>query len=376
MKLRILHIVEGVSNKATGQIAVVKELIRYQSLNHNVDMFTIDENNNIPEISGLNKLYLFEPDYKKWKYSRRAKKELEKIISSYDLVHVHGLWLFPHYIGCRLSYKYKVPYMISLHGMISEWFFKNYFFAKKYQLYLKIIGNTLLNNASLIHTLSERETNNFLKICNYNGKIVEIPNGIKINKDQQINSITKNDDKYLLFLGRIHPIKGLDLLINAWKRIYHQYFKINLVIIGDFNNENYKKEIFHLVDNNPEKYRIKFCGSIFGEKKWEYLQGSLGVVLPSISEACSVTLLEAASLPKPIIVTENAVLSGMENEKSVILVKSNIDSLTNGLKKLLEMNISERKSLTDALFSLISNNYDIQKTTDMITKTYYNILKI
>jgi glycosyltransferase involved in cell wall biosynthesis len=52
--------------------------------------------------------------------------------------------------------------------------------------------------------------------------------------------LTKNDDKYLLFLGRIHPIKGLDLLINAWKRIYHQYFKINLVIIGDFNNENYK----------------------------------------------------------------------------------------------------------------------------------------
>ena len=90
-----------------------------------------------------------------------------------------------------------------------------------------------------------------------------------------INSEPDNEN-YLLFIGRLHPIKGLDLLVQAWKNIYNDHPNIDLKIIGEFSDSNYKKKIFALIENNPNKYRIKFYGSVFGAEKWkivfEYLE--------------------------------------------------------------------------------------------------------
>ena len=260
-------------------------------------MFSVDNKINNFKIDGLRELIIYEPDIKRWKYSSKAKYKLQSIISNYDIVHVHGIWYYVQHLACKLSYNNNIPFMISLHGMVSQWFFNDIFTSFKYNSYLKLVFNQHLINASLIHTMSEKETNEFSNKYSLENKIVEIPNGIEIaNNNELINSEPDNEN-YLLFIGRLHPIKGLDLLVQAWKNIYNDHPNIDLKIIGEFSDSNYKKKIFALIENNPNKYRIKFYGSVFGAEKWTYLEKALGFVLPSRSEACSITLLEAASIP-------------------------------------------------------------------------------
>ena len=85
--------------------------------------------------------------------------------------------------------------MISLHGMVSQWFFNDIFTSFKYNSYLKLVFNQHLINASLIHTMSEKETNEFSNKYSLENKIVEIPNGIEIanNNDDQSKKFPKNE---------------------------------------------------------------------------------------------------------------------------------------------------------------------------------------
>ena len=102
--MNVLHVIEGISDNATGQISVVKDFIKSQGKNHNVDLFSIDHKINNFTLEGLRELYVYEPDIKRWKYSIRAKNELKKIISNYDVVHVHGIWYHVQHLACKLSY--------------------------------------------------------------------------------------------------------------------------------------------------------------------------------------------------------------------------------------------------------------------------------
>ena len=111
----------------------------------------------------------------------------------------------------------------------------------------------------------------------------------------------------------------MDILIKSWKKVYRKYENVDLMVIGEFSDKKYKKIILNLIENNPQKYRIIFKGAIYGKEKWEYLNACKAFILASRTEASSISLLEAASIPLPLIVTENAVLKGMKNEQNVIV---------------------------------------------------------
>jgi len=370
--MKILHVTEGVSDLATGQIAVVKNLIKYQGVSNNIGLFSIDFSTNV-NIDGLNNYYIYRPSILKWKYSREAFLELKRIITRYDIIHIHGVWMYPQYIACKLASRLRIPFIITPHGMLSNWFINNNYRSLKYKIYMYLLFNDYLQKSSLIHTLSERETDDLLKLCNDRNKVVEIPNGIELkNINSKENIDLKN--KYLLFIGRIHPIKGLDLLLSAWIKVYNRYPNYRLIVIGNFHNKKYKSYIYGIIQNNPTKFRVLFKGPVFGEKKWKYLKGCTAFIQPSRYEASSITLLEAASIPKPIIVSNEAVLKGMEHKHSVLITKPTIDSIKENLICLLKMKAGELMEMKNNLSILIKDNHEIEKVVENNSLCYNKIL--
>ena len=120
--MKILHVIEGISVLQYGIVSVLKDYIKYQSKKHSVDIYTVDDNKACT-FPGLRNLYLLKPDYKGWKYSSKGVKTLRKIITNYNYVHVHGIWTHLQYSACNIAYKNKIPFTISLHGMLSNWFY-------------------------------------------------------------------------------------------------------------------------------------------------------------------------------------------------------------------------------------------------------------
>ena len=96
--------------------------------------------------------------------------------------------------------------------------------------------------------------------------------------------------------------------------------------------------------------------------------------MTSRTEASSISLLEAASIPLPLIVTENAVLKGMKNEQNVIIVKSNPESIANGIDRLFQKDINALKKMLTSLNILISDNYNIEHVVKKMTDSYFYIL--
>ena len=177
-----------------------------------------------------------------------------------------------------------------------------------------------------------------------------VPNGIDLSEiDYKEDGLLNSDKKYILSLGRISKKKGFNLLIPAFSKLIREY-DLNLVIAGP-DNEGYKKEVEHIVKKENLEERIIFTGLI-DDEKWSLYKKALMFVLPSYSENFGMTVVEAMACETPVVVSDKVgIYKEVENAKAGIIVKTEVDSLYEGMKQIIENeklrnNISEngRKS--------------------------------
>ena len=161
-----------------------------------------------------------------------------------------------HFTGSKVAIKNNLPYVVSPHGMLEPWHLNDKKIKKS--IYLKLFLNKIIKNSNVLHAITPFEKDNLYKLTNHKN-IVEIPNLIHYTNLPKTTN-TADEEDYFMFLGRIHPKKGLDILLESFSRIDNK--KITLKIVGSENE--YSNELKIKCEKLNISKRVMFLGGVFG----------------------------------------------------------------------------------------------------------------
>ncbi|NJL62224.1 MAG: glycosyltransferase [Methylacidiphilales bacterium] len=385
--MKILHVVPGIEAATGGPGRIAASLCNsITQMGFEVDIATTKDPLQRYELidtdAGKSNLLFFERwQHETYAFSRPLKNWLTTNIKNYDVVHIHSVFNYPTYIAAELAIKNKVPYVIAPHGMLEPWAFA--YRAWKKRFFYDFAVKKALKNAQAIHATSSPETNN-IKSLGVHRNLVFIPNGVKSEEFDSLPSREifyqqfpqLRDKKLIVFLARIDPKKGLDLLASAFTRVKQLFPNSHLVIIGSTTTSNTQyldsvKQYFaraNCLDN------ITFTGMLTGEIKLSALAAASIYVSPSYSEGFSVSVLEGMAAGLPCVITTGCNFPEAENAQAVRVVNINADDIANGLIWCLQ-HPEEAKKLGDRGRKFILDNYTWHRLAEKMGKVYSQLIK-
>ncbi len=265
------------------------------------------------------------------------------------IFHNHGMWQFNAFYTSWLNNRSTTKLVISPRGTLSKWSLSNgNIIAKK--IFWRLFQKNALEAANCIHATSISEMEDIRRL-GFKNPIAVIPNGIHFPK---FNYNTPKE-KTVLFLGRIHPKKGLEPLLKAWKDI-EQYDDIwKLKIFGSdrdyYGKKSYKNDLIKQAKAYQLK-RVEFFDPIYGDLKFEEYRKASIFILPTFSENFGMTVLEALSQKTPAIVSKGAPWKILSDTHSGWWINLSHNELVSTIKAAIS-------TPTDQLLSMGENAYEL-----------------
>lgn len=346
--MKILHIVEDYSLLSGGLRTVIKDLDLEILSNNFISKILSSSKENEDDI------YLVDSK-KPWLYSNKWIPKLKELHFKYnfDVIHIHGVWMYPQYVAAKFCINNKIPFIISVHGMYEPWLWKKGTLKKK--LYFNLLVKNVFKKAAFIHAITPNEKNYLKKLFKKN-TIIEIPNLIKkIDVKDKYTSSYK--DKYILYIGRLDEKKGIDTLIIAFNELSDK--KVKLKIAGEIND--YKKELDFLIKEFGIEKRVDFLGLVKNNNKEILIKDAFVLVAPSHSEVIGMVNLEGAIYKVPVITTYQTGINKKWSENGGRLINPNKEELINALKEVLKWSNKERELNGQKLHNFVLNNYSWDK---------------
>lgn len=236
-----------------------------------------------------------------FKYSRPLSTWLRSNIQNFCVAHIHAVFNHSSIATAHISHKNGVPYIVRPLGTLDPWSMTQKSLRKR--LFWQISGKGIMDNAAAVHYTSEAEKNATESSLGLNhGKV--IPLGV-----ESMSSTGKPaGDPYVLVLSRLHPKKGLDVLIDAFLSLLEtpQFAEWRLVLAGDGPVE-YVSTLKAKASSSKDK--IVFAGWVDGDEKNALLSGASLLVLPSYQENFGLCVMEAMAQSVPVLVSPNVNLA-------------------------------------------------------------------
>ena len=250
----------------------------------------------------------------------------------FDLIHSHGLWRLPNIYAARAASRQKIPHVISPRGMLSQ-VALDFSRAGKLAFWYAAQKSAVLQ-AACLHATCDAEHDE-IRNAGFRGPIALIPNGIDL-PDQRFLSLSEGNHptRTLLFLGRIHPKKGLDVLIGAWAKCAATFPQWRLRIVGPADS-THMRWLNQLVTESGAP-RVSIDGPAFGDAKWQIYQDADLFVLPSQNENFGLTVAESLACRRPVIVSKGAPWDGVEIHRCGWWVDANEQALADVMRTALE----------------------------------------
>jgi glycosyltransferase involved in cell wall biosynthesis len=192
-------------------------------------------------------------------------------------------------------------------------------------------------DATCIHATSDNEYSEIRAAGIEKKPVAIIHNGINLPLLQpegyQCNIRDEDELSTLLYFGRMAPIKGIDILLEAWSAIYKLFPTWNLVIAGT-DERGYRKKMENLA-NELKLDRVQFAGPAYGDDKFKIYRNAQLFVLPTHNENFGMTVAEALAHKLPVIVTKGAPWGGIESHGCGWWIDTGAEPLIEALKKAL-----------------------------------------
>jgi len=175
-----------------------------------------------------------------------------------------------------------------------------------------------------------------------------------------------SDQKIILYLGRIHKIKGLDLLAKAFAQVLND-FDVKLVITGP--DDGYLPTLIRLIKELEIEEKVLFTGPLYGEDKLEAYVDADVYVLPSFYEIFGITVLEALACGTPVIVTDRCGLADVINGQAGLVVPYDKEQLQHALLNMLG-NVKMRQQFGEKGKLLVCEKFDWEKIAEQVESVY------
>ena len=363
-EINILHVVPTLSQAADGVASFVRDVA--ESLNATgansrvaaLDWAPMNESpsylSTFPLGWGPRRLGV-SPQMHKW-------LKVEADMKAVDILHNHGLWMMPNVYAGDVCKKNNCRLMVSPHGAMSSWSMSRSHFVKK--IFWRLFQEDALKVASCFHATSESEYQDIRRL-GFRQPVCILPCGVSVPvlKPKQAGS-----RRQLLYLARIHPIKGVDILLQAWQLVENKFPDWDLVVAGP-DNGGYLTEMQMLAKKLDLK-RVAFQGPLYGDEKLRAYQNAELYVLPTHSENFGITVAEALAAGTPAIVTHGAPWAGLAEHGAGWWIDVGVDPLIACLEQALSTSPRVLKEMGQAGHVWMKRDFSWERISAQFLVTY------
>jgi glycosyltransferase involved in cell wall biosynthesis len=229
----------------------------------------------------------------------------------------------------------------------------------------------LLRRAEAITAISEDLAAGAREVFNPPVPVEVIPNGLEPFWFQPATSI--HSDRYVLFVGRLHPVKGVDVLLAAWQNVSRRFQDVTLWLVGDGPE---RQNLEEMVCELGVQRSVRFLGAVLDMEQLKALySGALALVLPSRSEGLGNVLLEAGAsgticvgssvggIPEVIV----------DGETGFLFPPGDVDALAQTMAHVLEMSEAERRQMGERARQRIREHFSLERVVEQYIELYQRI---
>ena len=371
--MKILHVIPSLNSAGGGPVEGLKQLVvASMNMGHLVEVAVLD----VPGavwLEGLPfRVHALGPHVSSYGYSSRLIPWLRKYAETFDAVIVEGLWMYHGYAVRKVLRKAKVPYFVFTHGMLAPWF-KNTYPLKhlKKWLYWPWGEYRVLRDAKAVLFTSEEERIHaresfWLYKCNevVVGYGTVVPSG---NSGQQRAAFYARNPhlqgkRILLFVGRIHEIKGCDILIEAFAKVADSHPDLHLVIAGP-DHAGLQKELVAISEKLGIADQLTWTGMISGDVKWGAYYASEVFVLPSHHENFGVVVAEALACNLPVLISNKVnIWREIESEGAGLVADDTLEGTVELMRRWLDMSGAEFSQIKEKTRPCFEKRFNMLRT--------------
>lgn len=307
-------------------------------------------------------------------YLPALRKILNQRIREFDLVHTHMPFVYSTYAVAKAAIKHNIPIFYHQRGAFAPAYLR-YHGLKKY-IYISLFEKKIMEKAAILIALTDAE------VASYRGLGVKtpcriIPNGIDTQyyaqkKDGEMKLsdqfIIKAENIVILFLARLHIIKGADFLLDVFLEIINKYPKAQLVLAGP-DQHNFKEKLLAKVVAEGASGRVFLPGMVTGDLKHALLARADLFCQPSMGEGFSVSILEAMASTTPILATPECNFPTLEKEAAGYIVEKNLEKWIEKISYLMD-NPSKMCLMGRNAFSIVKHQYTWDKIVNRLEEVY------
>ena len=327
--IRAVHVVPSIAEEASGpSYSVVRLCQALIDVGESVRLVALDRAPLVSKPPFLDVFPLgygphrlgFSPGMRRWLRATALSGHV-------DIIHDHSLWMMPNVYAGWATRRTKCRLVVSPRGTLSEWALGRS--ARVKRVFWSLLQGPALRHVACFHATADTELED-IRRAGFLQPVSIIPNGVDVPAPEPKLS---GGRRRLLFLGRIHPKKGVDLLLLAWRAVSQRFPDWDLYIAGP-DNGGYPPRMQTLAAE-LKLQRIEFCGSVYGEEKLRAYREADLFVLPTHSENFGMTVAEALAAGTPAIVTRGAPWGRLEEHGAGWWIEIGVDPLVACLEEAL-----------------------------------------
>jgi len=352
------------------------------AMGHNVSYWaTSDEETGLKVDDSHTNVRVFKTHWpRSWFRSPELAKTLNDEITSFDLIEVNGIWEYTVFKTARIARRADIPYVIRPTGVFTHpWRYR----TLKKQLYLAMIGRSVLKKAACLHVASQKEAEGCLK-AGFQTPITIIPNGIDPKVFEKLPNPREAEDRWpilkdrrvILFLSRISQEKGLDQCIPAMRDLLNiGGFGDTLLVIAGPDHKGYMAKLKDLLACYKLEKFVFFPGMVHGREKLALYRRADIFVLPSYSENFGIVVAEALACGTPVITTTGTPWKELQEVDAGRWIAPERGPLAEALRELLEMSAQTREAMGQRGRKLVFERYSWEKAARKLQIVYQCILE-
>jgi glycosyltransferase involved in cell wall biosynthesis len=338
--MRVLHVVGAFwpAERYGGPVVSVKELCKaVQGAGVSVDVVTTDADgptrspvttDRWSEVEGLRVRYFRRIGKSTFVLSPDLARYVLAISRFYDVIHITSTFQFPSSVAGAAARQAGTPYIVSPRGSLQPWSLRQKRWKKA--PYWNLVERYHLMHAAALHATAEIEAQALRELLP-SRPVVIVPNGVF---PVAVPTIQRKR-RQVVFLGRVHPKKGLDILMPALSLCASRWPDLETVVAGPDDDAEWARVSDQIKSLNPVP-NVRYVGPVYGDAKFALLAESTVFVLPSRSENFGQAVVEAMACGTPVVVSTNCPWRCVQEAGAGYWVENSVQEVAAALSSVLE----------------------------------------